>query len=397
MRILVLHSPYLSGPASGENRVVEDEVGLLRSAGHDVQVFVPGRRAGGAGAVAEGFSAVWSRSATREVAQFVREHRVEVVHCHNLFPALSPAVLRTADRAGPAVLMTLHNYRLSCLPATFLRDGRVCEDCLAKVPWRGIVHRCYRRSAAASAALATSLTLHRVLRSFERVDRFLAVSEFVRAKHVEAGMPSDRIAVKRNFAWPVERREGTGDYFLYVGRLSPEKGLPTLLEAWAGVDCRMVIAGDGPDGDALRRTAPNDVDFLGAVDPDRIPALLAGARALVIPSVWYEGAPRAIVEAYAAGVPVIASRIGALPEFVNDAVTGLLVPPGDSRALAAAAARLCDDDESLRLGRGAWAAWSDRYSPEVGLKELERAYLDAQSPATPAGDLLEPAARQESS
>jgi glycosyltransferase involved in cell wall biosynthesis len=378
LRILVLHSPYLSGPASGENRVVEDEVRLLREGGHEVEVFLPTRRAGQAlGGLREGMSAVWSREAVQKVRGMIDRQRFEIVHCHNLFPALSPAVLRAAHDAGAPVLMTLHNYRLACLPATFLRDNRVCEDCLGHVPWRGVVHRCYRGSAAASAALATSLTLHRARGTFDSVDLFLAVSDFMRAKHIEAGLPADRVSVKRNFAWGTRRREGPGEYALFAGRLSPEKGVRTLLDAWRGIDVPLVIAGDGPEGDELRPLAPEGVRFLGAVEAARMPELVAGARALVLPSIWYEGAPRSVLEAYAAGVPVIASSIGGLPDLVEDTVTGLLVPPRDSASLAAAIERLSDDAESLRLGEGAWKEWSERYAPEVALKDLERVYRRA--------------------
>lgn len=368
--------------------MVEDETRLLREGGHQVEVYRPDRGAGGPSAAREGLSAVWSGHAAAQVRRLVQEQRPDVVHCHNLFPALSPAALRVAGEAGAAVVMTLHNYRLACLPATLLRDGRVCEDCVAKVPWRGVVHRCYRDSAGGSAALATSLALHRAIGSFRRVDRFLAVSEFVRGKHVQAGLPSRRVVVKPNFAWPVGRRAGAGDYFLFAGRLSPEKGVRTLLDAWHGLPGRLVIAGDGPEGKELRRLAPQGVEFLGAVEPHGMPALLAGARALIVPSVWYEGAPRGIVEAYAAGVPVIASSIGALPEVVRDSATGLLFPPHDARALAATVRRLEDDGESIRLGEGAWKEWRGRYSPEVGLQELESAYRQA---------LSEPAARQDPS
>ena len=247
LRVLILHSRYLSGPASGENRVVEDELRLLREAGHDVELYAPERIAPSmVGSLREGVRAVWSGQASGEVGKIVREAGVDVVHCHNLFPALSPAVLRVAGDAGAAVVMTLHNFRLACLPATFLREGEVCELCLGHVPWRGIIHRCYRGSAAGSASLATSLTLHRAIRSFERIDLYLAVSEFLRSKHVEAGVPAARIVVKPNFAWGARRREGAGDYFLFAGRLSREKGVGTLLAAWRGFSAPLLIVGDGP-------------------------------------------------------------------------------------------------------------------------------------------------------
>ena len=237
MRVLVLHSRYLSGTSSGENRVVEDEVELLRSAGHEVRLWAPSPEdAGGTSRLRLGARAVWSRPAVREVERLAAELRPEVVHAHNLYPMLSPAVLRTA--AAP-VVVTLHNYRLLCLPATFLRNERTCEDCLGALPWRGVVHRCYRGSAAGSAALAASLGVHRRAGTFRHVAAFLAVSEFVRQKHVEAGMDAARIRVKPNFVAPMPRREGPGRDFLYLGRLSAEKGLDRLVGRWREMPGRL--------------------------------------------------------------------------------------------------------------------------------------------------------------
>lgn len=377
MRILVLHSRYLSGAASGENRVVEDELRLLSKAGHDVSAWTPSVAAKGKANLAlAGVRAVWSSHAASRVREILRRDSPDVVHVHNLFPTLSPSVLRAAGAEGAKVVITLHNFRLMCLPATLLRDGRVCEDCVGRVPWPGVVHRCYRSSPAASAALASSLALHRTLGTFGRVNLYLAVSEFVRVKHIEAGLPRDAIVVKPNFAWPANPRDGPGDYFLYLGRLSEEKGLPVLLEAWEGFDAPLLIAGDGPQRPHLERLASAwpRVGFLGAVSPSRAEELVRGARALILPSTCYEGAPRTIPEAYAAGVPVITSRLGGLPESVEDEGSGILFPPGDARALREAVIHLLDDEVSNRLGAGAHRLWRERYSPGVGLQALEDAY-----------------------
>ena len=188
MRILLLHSRYLSGAASGENRVVEEEAALLRSGGNRVWCYSPEPTIVGTfDRARSAASAIWSARAARAVHRLVEKQGIDVVHAHNLFPTLSPAPLRAAHDAGAATLMTLHNFRLMCLPANLLRDGRICEDCIGHIPWRGIRHRCYRGSALGSAALATSLALHRGLGTFDGVSRYLAVSDFVRRKHVEAG------------------------------------------------------------------------------------------------------------------------------------------------------------------------------------------------------------------
>ena len=194
MRILVLHSRYLSGSLSGENRVVDDEIELLRRAGHDVFSWTPSVPEEQPWQTAT--NAIWSRKEASNVRRLIARNEPEVVHVHNLFPRLSPSVIGAAATTGIPVLVTLHNFRLMCLPATFLRDGRLCEACAGHVPWRGVAHGCYRDSRPASAALASSLTLHRATQTFGKVTLFLAVSDFVRRKHVQYGFDSGRIRVK---------------------------------------------------------------------------------------------------------------------------------------------------------------------------------------------------------
>jgi glycosyltransferase involved in cell wall biosynthesis len=379
MRVLVLHSRYLSGAASGENQVVADEARLLRDAGHEVYVYAPTTSAAGpVDRLRVGGSAIWSVSSAERVARVVRRRRVDVVHVHNMFPNMSPAVLRAAASGGAAVVVTLHNYRLMCLPANLLRDGRVCELCIGRLPWRGIVFRCYRDSVLGSAAIAGSLVFHRAIGSFGAVTRFLAVSDFVKSKYVEAGVPAERIIVKPNFSWPVPRRKGPGAYFLFVGRLSAEKGLMTVLRAWRdGAMEKLIVAGDGPQANDLRREAPRNVEFLGSVAHEDVARLLAGARALVVPSRCYETASKSAIEAFAAGVPVVAARIGGLEGIVHHGVSGVHVSSDRPAAWVSAAAKLLDERESERLGEGAFRAWEELYSPAVGLRSLESAYEDA--------------------
>jgi len=366
--------------------VVEDETRLLAEAGHDVRTWTPAPSdLQGLGAIQLGTRAIWSRDAVRVVRRLVRDQRSEIVHCHNLFPLLSPAVISAASAEGAAVVMTLHNYRLLCLPATFLRDGRTCEDCLGRLPWRGVVHGCYRDSTLGSGVLASSLALHRAVRTFARVRLYLAVGRFVRDKYVQAGFPQDRVVVKPSFVAAAPRRQGPGDYFLFLGRLSREKGLGTLLAAWSRSRERLVVAGDGPER-ALLRGAPPTVDYRGALSPAEIPSLLSRARALLLPSLSYEGAPRVVLEAYASGVPVIASRLGGLPELIEDGSSGVLVRPGDVADWVAAVERLMEDTEAERMGERAWRLWRERYSPERGLQNLEAAYRIALNRAPKSAD-----------
>lgn len=375
VRILVLHSRYLSGALSGENRVVEDEAELLRSAGHEVEVVSPRPDAASRRELAGRMLAPRGALAYRAA---IEAFAPDVVHCHNLFPAIGPGVLTTAAKGGAAVVVTLHNYRLMCLAGTFRRNGRTCEVCLGHVPWRGVVHRCYRGSAVQSALVAGSLVEHRRRGAFDSVHRFLAVSDFVRDKHVQAGFPADRIVVKPNVVHASARRSGPGTYFLVLGRLSPEKGVAGLVRAWRPELGELRIVGDGPERRELLSLAEGRGAVVrDAVAPQDVPAVLAGARALLLPSLSYEGQPRVVLEAYAAGVPVIAHRVGAIEELVPDGVTGLVVPLEDASAWHAAARRLGDDAVSTELGEAAHRLWAERFSPERGLAALESAYRDA--------------------
>lgn len=374
MRIAILHSRYLSGPASGENRVLGDDIKLLTDAGHEVRSWTPAPGTTPREQAQAAVRAVWSADAVARVRELVGTWGAEIVHCHNLFPLLSPAVIREASAQGAGVVMTLHNYRLMCLAGSFHRAGHTCEECLGRVPWRGVAHGCYRGSSLASGVLATSLMTHRSMKTFDRVDRFLAVSDFVRKKHVEAGISAERIGVAPQFAWPTEQRDGPGDYFLYVGRLTQEKGANSLIEAWQPGLGRLVVVGDGPEMTHLRSVASPDIEFRGLVPGDSVPGLLRGAKALLVPSLTNDPAPRSVTEAYAAGVPVLASRSGGLPEVVEDGESGILVAPGAPNEWAAAVERLTDDEESVRLGAGALRCWSEKHRPEQSLSRLEDAY-----------------------
>jgi glycosyltransferase involved in cell wall biosynthesis len=378
LRILILHSRYLSGDASGENRVVEDECRLLQEGGHDVRVWQPSPTdAYGLGLLRTSVGAIWSRSATQQVVHLAREHGSDVIHMHNLIPALSPAVIRGVAAERIPVVVTLHNYRYMCLPATFLRDDRICEDCLGHIPWRGVYHRCYRDSTLGSAVMATTFTLHGKLGTFDKVAKFFAVSSFVKEKYIEAGFRPESILVKPNFAWPADVRDGAGDYFLFAGRLSTEKGVETLVKAWNRSLGRLVIVGDGPQAHMLKAAAPDGVEFQGFVEGWQMPDIIRHARALLLPSIWYEAQPRIILEAYASGVPVLASDIGGLPELVADGVTGFIVPLQDPRAWTSAIGRLLDDEMAMNLGTNALEFWRAQHSPEHGLRELEEAYETA--------------------
>jgi glycosyltransferase involved in cell wall biosynthesis len=376
MRVLVVHNPYRE--PGGEDGVVKAEVGLLRSRGHEVELFERcNEEIDALGALNATVQALWSADSAARLRTLLGGFQPRVVHVHNTFALISPSVYWACASVGVPVIQTLHNFRLLCPQAMLLRDGRVCEDCVGRLPWRGVVRRCYRGSVGQSAVLAASLTMHRAIGTYRnKVARYIALNDFCRRKFIAGGLPADRIDIKPNFADAPAPRPGPRDGFLFVGRLSPEKGLSVLARACMEGDLAVRVIGDGPLAAALA-SAPG-LTMLGRRDAQGVRSEMSSAMALVLPSVWYENLPLTLVEAYASGLPVIASRLGALEELVEHGVTGLLFEPGDARALATmmrwAAA---NPKDMLRMAAAARQRYEQLYTAERNYTQLMGIYARA--------------------
>ena len=386
VKILVAHAAYQKH--GGEDAVVEAEERLLRAHGHSVVRYrrhneeLNGR--GPLGIFVAGMQTVWSSASARELTALLAKEKPDVVHFHNIFPLISPAAYYACADANVSVVQTLHNYRLLCPGANFLRDGRVCEECLGRsVPWPGVLHGCYRESRAATAAVTTMTAVHRGMNTWrEKVGLYIALSEFARGKFIEGGLPAGRIVVKPNFVDPDPGLKcGGGEYALYVGRLSVEKGLRVLLGAWSRLREKIPlrIVGDGPLREELTAEIKgkrlSSVELLGQLPPREIAALMQGARFLVLPSVCYENFPLAVAEAFACGLPVIASRLGAIAEIITDSHTGVHVAPGDAADLAAKADWAWRNPEKLQaLGNAGRQEYLSKYGPEQNYKQLMRIF-----------------------
>ncbi|MFS0738648.1 glycosyltransferase family 4 protein [Sphingomonas sp. 1P06PA] len=360
---------------------MEAEAALLSAAGHEVAVRLVDNDAivGSAAKIAAVAKVAGNHARADWIAREVISTRADIVHVHNFFPRLTPAIHGGARGAGAAVVQTLHNYRLFCANALFLRDKRVCEDCLGRTGWPAIRHRCYRGSLPGSAAV---VAMQRV--SFARgvwhrdVDRFIALTQFAKDKAIAGGLPAGKIAVKPNFLLSGQAPSGPRTGALFVGRLAVEKGAADLIAAWRDVPGKpLTIVGDGPERASLERDAPANVRFLGHQPPDIVRDEMARAACLVVPSIWYEGFPMIVVEALAAGLPIIASRIGSLIEIVGECC-GRQFNPGDTADLARKVCMvLGDPDLSRRLSQGARSTYEASYMPASNLAMLERIYADA--------------------
>jgi glycosyltransferase involved in cell wall biosynthesis len=384
LKVLVVHNRYRSAMPSGENILVDTEVAMLRAAGvdvgtylresDDIEDFGPVARVGLA------FRPVISVPDVRRFRDRLRAHRPDVVHLHNPYPLISPWVVRTAAAEGVPVVQSVHNLRHVCANGLGARDGRPCRDCIGSpVPWPAVVHRCYRDSRSQSTVMAAALAIHRS--TWRRVDRFLVSNAEIGDGLVSLGVPRERVVFKANAvtdAGPPSSPAGCG--FLFASRLSEEKGVRLLIDAWArsglGAFTTLTVTGDGPLRPVVERVAGDPgsgVSYLGPVEPGVVAALGTRAAARVVPSLWFEGFPVAVVESFSRGRPVVATAVGHLRDLVTAEVgwSAEPTPAALARALVACAG---DADGRQRRGRRARERYLQQWTPELVTAELVDTY-----------------------
>jgi glycosyltransferase involved in cell wall biosynthesis len=399
VKILIVHNFYGSSAPSGENQVFDDEKLLLLSHGHEITTFTRHsddiRNKGILGAVQGAFATPWNPWMIRAVKRAVERFRPDVVHAHNTFPLLSPAVFYAMGEQTARVL-TLHNYRLFCPAAIPMREGNVCTACLdRKSSWPALRHGCYRGSRLATAPLAFSVSLHRWIGTWTRhVDAFIALTEFQQKLMVEAGLPSKRLHVKPNFyagnpqPSPWEQR---GKYVVFAGRLSIEKGVEDLIRAWLkwGESApELRILGDGPLRESLQNMASSlpgvGIRFLGQLPAVDAVRQIAEAQLLVLPSICFEGFPMVIREAFAYGTPAAVSNIGPLPSIVRDGVCGVIFQPQDAASLFHEVRSAWAKPGLLeKLGLHARAEFNAHYNEDANYEMLIKIYEAALGRRTP--------------
>lgn len=381
MRVIVCHNYFRE--RGGEDRVFEDELELMQANGVDVVPFIKNNRdfEGFWDTTRIAFRTPWNSRSSKEIEDLVVRTKADVVHFHNWLPQISPAGFYGARRAGAAVVQTLHNYRWACPKGIMFRDGDVCEDCMGKtVPWPAIRHLCYRGSLAGSMFISTTLGLHNILRTKERaIDAFIAPGAFIKDKLTMAGIPREDIFVKPLFTKDPGPGGGEGRYVAYLGRLSPEKRIDTLLAAWERLDgaVPLRISGNGPQRSLVEQAAAEDpsITYLGFAPDEALDGLLGDARALVFTSGTYEAQPVSILETYAKGTPVIAANMGAMSDLVEDGVTGWHFKPGDPDDLARVVASAFDEANDLGPMRAAVRnRYVENYTPEPNFARLMEIY-----------------------
>jgi len=380
-KVLMIHNFYRSAAIGGEDNVFRQERDLLERAGIEVVTYTRSNDDVDENDQVEvlrtAASMSWSGRSHREVAELIRRERPQLAHFHNTFPLITPSAYAACRENGVPVVQTLHNYRIVCSSATFFRDGHVCETCTAGSPWAGIRHRCYRQTTAGSAAVAWMLwNSWRRGTYTDLIDQYVTLTQFAADKFAALGLPRDRIRVKPNFVADAGGvGEGGGGYAVFAGRLSEEKGVTTMLQAWTRLrDVPLLVVGDGPlraEAEAMARQLELPARFLGVRPRPEVLDIIGRADVQVVPSECYEGFPLVIVEGFARGTPMAVSRIGGLIELVRSGQTGLHFEPADPASMADAVRRLWSD-ASLRAqfrlaGR---REYEQRYTPARNLEEL---------------------------
>lgn len=389
MKVLLAHNHYRSSAPSGEDSVFHNECELLRAKGIEVTVFERFNDRIDVTTFSErvrvALNGAWSRQVYDDITRLLREVRPDIMHFHNTFPLISASGYAACQDNGVPVVQTLHNYRFICPGALLLRDGNPCEDCVGKTLLPALIHRCYRGSLAATAAQVWTITRNRLQGAHQNlVNRYIALSHFSVKRFVAGGLPEGRIEVKPNFLLDEDSiaGNGAGGYAVYVGRLSEEKGVRTLLDAWTKVNqLPLKILGDGPlrgELQNLARLNRLNIEFCGYKSHREVMDILSEATLQIVPSEWYEGFPMVILEAYRSGVPVVASRIGALEEIVLENETGIKFEPGNASDLAAKVNSLYARPERLRLmRRNAKEVFYQNYTAERNFSQLMRIYQHA--------------------
>jgi glycosyltransferase involved in cell wall biosynthesis len=338
---------------------------------------------------------LYSLEAKRKFTKLVKDFQPDIIHIHNIYHHLSPSILTVAKKYHIPMVMHLHDYKLICANHSLFTAGQTCKRCHPNKYYQCLLHRCIKGSLAGSGLAALEMYLHHsILKIYENnIDLFIAPSRFMKDLVVRYGWPANKLIVLNNpYSSDLKNNDNskntvlTGDYLLYFGRLSPEKGITTLIQAAASGGYKTKIVGDGPDKDKLIKQAQQlqaPVEFIDFQAPEQLLPLIKQAQAIVIPSIWAENMPLTLLEALSLGKIVIASRIGGLPEIIKDGENGLLFTPGDANDLVKKIANL----SNLNPEQVALAAQKtvENFSPAKHCQAILNIYQDVLSSTTVKG------------
>jgi len=384
MNILSIHNKYLIRGGEDESRELEEKI--LRENGHFVYSYIESNQdIKKIGYFKTGLRTIWSHKSYREVKKILKNHRFDIVHVQNFFPLISPSVYYAAKDMDIPVVQTLRNYRLKCLNGLFYKNDSVCELCLRKkIPWNGLINKCYRNSYLWSSGIFSMLAIHNFLKTWQKkIDLFITPTNFAKNKFAQGGIPKQKIIVKPNFIYPDPGiGHGDGKFLIFVGRLEKEKGINTLIEAWKKVnvfneDISLKIIGEGSLKGYIKNLAKTlkGLEYLGLKSNEETCSLIGKAIFLLFPSEWYETFGRVLIESFAKGTPVIATDIGSASEIVVDGKTGFIFKPGDSDALSSRIKVILNNQDNKGIMRSiVRKEYEKKYTADANYNQLMQIY-----------------------
>lgn len=378
-KVLIVHNYYQT--PGGEDTVVENEKNLLINNGHEVVLYTRHndeiKTRGIIRKLLLPLEAIFSIKTYKEVKRKIIEENIDIVHVHNTLPLISPSVYYSAFSCKVPVVQTIHNFRLLCPGATFTRGNNICEECVDKNLFSSIRYKCYRGSLIQSIVSAVNLAFHRLIGTYKKVNGYIALTEFNKEKLMNL-IDEKNIYIKPNF---VNKSNDTiskqsENYFLFLGRLDELKGIRMLVEAWKDIkESKLLVVGKGPLEKEIIEFVYNNkldnIDILGYKDKEEVMQLISKAKALIVPSQWYEGFPMTIVESFSIGVPVIVSDIGNLSTIIENKKNGLLFRYNDKQDLKDKI-EMFNNDKMLQkeLRQGARASFNNKYNDKINYKLL---------------------------
>lgn len=376
MKILLVHNQYQK--TGGEDIVLSSEKKILISRGHKTALFLRNNKNiySVLSKIKTAFESKYSMNAKNALSEKIKAFDPDIVHIHNFFPILTPSIYDACIENKKPVVQTLHNYRIICPGALLMRDGKICEKCIFGNFYWAAIHRCYRRSFWSSTAVVRMLRHHRKTQTWcKKIDQYIVLTNFAKNKFIQSGFPPKKITIKPNFYEDKQKKQSNSHTnhgsALFVGRMSHEKGVFTLLEAWKQIDIHLTMAGDGPMLKKLKNLNTTNVSFIGHISPKEISKKMGEADFLIMPSEWYETFGLVIIEAFAHHLPVIASKIGSMAEIIKDNETGLLFEPGNSKELAEKVLWMHNHpDECKKMGENARNVYEKKYTAEKNYKML---------------------------
>jgi glycosyltransferase involved in cell wall biosynthesis len=383
LKILFIHNRYKQ--YGGEDVAVELETSILIRRGHDVKTIFFDNKAidGFFSKIGAAFGSVYNFSSAKQVSVSIEQFKPDIIHIHNLFFIASPSILYAASKKNIPVVLTLHNYRLICANALLMREGEICELCVnKKFPFSGIKYRCYRNSSAESAVVTSITGIHKFLNTWKnKIHTYITLNEFSRSKllHSSLDIPPNKMITKPNFVPdPGEANMQRDNFFLFAGRIVKEKGVHVLAKAFATMpENKIVIIGEGPELKNLQNEFKNfsNITFTGRLEKQKVNDYMKRCKAFICPSIWYEGAPLTIIEAFATGTPVIASRLGSMAETITDGFNGLHFTANDENDLCEKISLFIKETETnFTFYKNARQTYLEKYHEDIHYSAILKIY-----------------------